>query len=204
VPTPITLGAEAAARNGSAAASSPAPFNTLSGYIGDKAYLDPDGVDVYGWAVLDSMRSPEGTCRCAQRLTSTGSAAAYTLCPPCALCVGLHRLQCSWQEWAACMHRASLPLPCVSTCSTIVRGKCATHQQIHGLPCCAVLKCDVLSCCLPASGTGVAMPSRSSTSAQQTTTTSCAWHCTASPTPSVTAVTRPRQPVQAHVLLPVA
>jgi hypothetical protein len=33
-------------------------------YITDKSFQDPDGVDVYGWAVLDSMRTPgDGQCK---------------------------------------------------------------------------------------------------------------------------------------------
>lgn len=28
------------------------------------SYLDPDGVDVYGWATLDAMRDEAGSCRC--------------------------------------------------------------------------------------------------------------------------------------------
>jgi hypothetical protein len=63
VPSPATVMSELQYRNGSAPESSPAPFNTMNGYLTDKSYLDPDGVDVYGWAVLNDMRNTEGQCK---------------------------------------------------------------------------------------------------------------------------------------------
>jgi hypothetical protein len=63
VPSPATVMSELQYRNGSAPESSPAPFNTMNGYLTEKSYLDPDGVDVYGWAVLNDMRNTEGLCK---------------------------------------------------------------------------------------------------------------------------------------------
>lgn len=64
VPSPTSLEAEILVRNGSVPDSSPMPLNTAAGALTDKSYFDPDGVDVYGWAVLDSMRvNGDGACR---------------------------------------------------------------------------------------------------------------------------------------------
>jgi hypothetical protein len=74
VPTPATLASEVAVRNGSAAAAAaaataatagplPASAGGLQPQLTEKSFLDPEGVDVFGWATLDTMREGDGTCR---------------------------------------------------------------------------------------------------------------------------------------------
>lgn len=64
VPTPAASMAELAIRNGSRPPpQDPMLLNSMPGYITEKSYLDPDGVDVYGWATLDAMReNGDGNC----------------------------------------------------------------------------------------------------------------------------------------------
>jgi len=64
VPVPTTIAAEVALRNGTLPETSPTPLNTMSSFLSETSFLDPDGVDVYGWAVLDTMReNGDGPCR---------------------------------------------------------------------------------------------------------------------------------------------
>lgn len=64
VPTPATVMAELSKRNGQyVPPDSPAPLNSLPPTLTESSYLDPDGVDVYGWAVLNQMReNGDGSC----------------------------------------------------------------------------------------------------------------------------------------------
>lgn len=64
VPTPATVMAELSKRNGQFVRQEPLlPLNALPATVTDSSYQDPDGVDVYGWAVLPSMREGgDGSC----------------------------------------------------------------------------------------------------------------------------------------------
>lgn len=65
VPTPAMAMAELAIRNGSKPPpDAPMALNTMAAYLTDTSYQDPDGVDVYGWAVLNEMReNGDGSCK---------------------------------------------------------------------------------------------------------------------------------------------
>lgn len=68
VPEPASQATETAARAALTAGAPPpqpaaaATMGSLQPMVTDKSYLDPQGVDVYGWATLDAMRDASGTC----------------------------------------------------------------------------------------------------------------------------------------------
>lgn len=112
VPVPTTIAAEVAMRNGTLPETSPAPLNTMSSFLSETSFLDPDGVDVYGWAVLDTMReNGDGPCRqvwAHVHLLAAFFSLAHSLGLSCCLAIQQSRDVC-----ALCMLSSYCPKSCV-------------------------------------------------------------------------------------------